>query len=135
MNFFKHTLLIAALFGINAINTRGPITGPTAPQAGAQQPAIQAPAAQQQTSGAVNYMALRNEIMNMGAAKVIDNSTNLLQDSFLNTIRSRVVDEIEFELFLQIARDKYLPLTGDDITDLQRLQAINNQIDQKVDQF
>ena len=133
MNFFKHTLLIATLFGINAMDAR---TGAGATQS-TLQPAIQAPASQKQqpTSGAVNYMALRNEIMNMGAAKVIDNSTNLLQDSFLNTIRGRVVDEVEFELFLQIARDKYLPLIGNDTTDLQRLQAINKQIQDVVNHF
>jgi hypothetical protein len=118
------------------MNAKSPQAGATQPT---PQPAPQAPASQKQqpTSGAITLMALRNQIMDMGAAKVINSSTNLLQDSFITTIKNSVEegDDLAFELFLQIARDKYLPLTGNNITDLQRLQAINKQIDREVDQF
>lgn len=132
MNFFKNTLLIATLFAINAMDARD--RGAVAQQP--QTPQTPASAPQKQSApGAVNYSALRKEIMNMGAAAVIDTSNNLLKDSFLKTIRSRVADKREFELFLQIARDKYLPLIGNDTTDLQRLQAINKQIQNVVSLF
>lgn len=134
MKYLNKVLCIVAFFSVGLISAR-PMGGAAAPAqptparvtppTPAGRPAITPgkPAAQ-----AANYKATKAQILGMGEKNVIQN--NLLRPDFIKKMKDIATDKIELELFLKIARDKYLPLTGNDNTDLARLQAINQQIAQ-----
>ena len=69
----------------------------------------------------------------MLVGNVINPQTQLLSDSFIadmvEEIKNAGLGELELTRLLLLARDLFVPFTGNDVNDLNLLQNINNQIE------
>jgi len=144
MNISKKMLLIAACFTINALDAKGgkkaqkpAATQPKAPaqqQPAQQQPAPgKQPAAQQPAMQKVNYKAIKDEILRAPQRSVITANNKLSEEFAYEKIISKFDNqhpnyEQTVKFFLQMARDKHLPLSNDDNENLKKFAAINQQI-------
>lgn len=133
MKLLNKALCLVALFAMGSMLAKvSPVGGAAkgAAAAGATGAAVgkQTPGKQvQPVAGEINYKAIRNQIFGMGQQNVMQG--NLLNTDFIDKMKATGADDVELDLFLKIARDRYLPLTGNDATDLARLKAINEQIE------
>ena len=132
MKLFKNTLTIVALFAIGSVCAR--IMDPAKPVAarGTAKPTVQ-PVSQGKT-----YKQLRDEVLRMKQADVIDGSKKL-SAGFIDKMKQQIaptgLGPIVLKGILQTARDKFAPFTGDDTQDLQLLMAINQQIADAIELF
>ena len=112
------------------IERRAPVR-PTPPS---RRPRPVTPAAPSVTPAAgKTFMQLYVQVKKMQAGNVINPQTQLLSDSFIadmvEEIKNAGLGELELTRLLLLARDLFVPFTGNDVNDLNLLQNINNQIE------
>ncbi len=145
MNFLKKAFCLIALCAISSVDARtGKKPAPAAARrttparaAKKQVPAKKAPATRRAAAQpAANANAIQKLRMNTLARNNIDPKTKLFNGKWMmDTAEAATkagIGQIGLRFALQAARDKYLPLTGNDQTDLEALRAINGQIENVV---
>ncbi len=155
MKLFKSTLALAALLTIGSVCAKDTTAKKAAPAAKKAAPVkktavkqtapkktasrVQAGknrAVQAAAQPASGFQQLRAQVLGMNQANVIDGKK--LSNQFIAQMRQAAVDaelnNLDMQLILQVARDKFVPFTGNDATDLQLLMTINKQIDDTVAQ-
>jgi hypothetical protein len=118
--FKKNILVIIALFATGSVYSI-----PQAPSGKMAEP----------TTPMQSYKQRRDDLLKMSPNGVFDERTKLFSNSFITKIKMiDVYDQtgLKWRLLLQVARDKFVPLSGKDDLDLPLLRGINDQIEKEV---
>jgi hypothetical protein len=94
--------------------------------------AARKPATTATAAAAGTFTALRNNVMKMNKAQVIDTASGQFTADFITDVVSMVEEselgEMVLRTLLQTARDQFVVFTGNDDKDLALLRSINQQI-------